>query len=340
MRPDYKAYLISWRASVPRLRGALAVTTALLGGAALACSSLAVEANTASDSGGDSDTEDVSNASTSTDGQGGSTGTGGPGATGTTAATSSNTAELTDSSSGDDTTSAEPETDTNADTEGPDTSCDPYAQDCPEGEKCAPYSNNDELNWNDTKCVPLDADPAAPGESCMDIGAPFDGEDTCEAGAICWNVDEDTMTGVCEPLCGGTPEEPTCPEDYVCSVSGNSSVSLCLKPCDPLAGETACEGADEACLPAPGMPAFFCLELMDTLKAGFACDALNVCAPGLFCAPSDAVTGCDPDMSDGCCTPFCALDDPDCQALPGNECAPFFEQMVPGAENVGLCATP
>ena len=88
------------------------------------------------------------------------------------------------------------------------------------------------------------------------------------------------------------------------------------------------------------MPVFFCLELMETLKAGFPCDVLNVCAPGLFCAPAESVTGCDPELGDGCCSPFCALDNPDCELLPGNECAPFFEQEVPGYENVGLCTTP
>ena len=181
-------------------------------------------------------------------------------------------------------------------------------------------------------------EPAPLGEPCTNLGEPFDGQDTCEAGAICWFLDEELM-GTCEPLCGGTPEDPVCPENHVCSISGNSSVSLCLETCDPLEGESACAVGD-SCLPSPNMPNFFCITLADTFKAGLPCEVLNVCAPGLFCAPSDAVEGCDPMAAEGCCTPYCALDNPICEAVPGNECVPFFEQPVPPYENVGVCASP
>lgn len=62
---------------------------------------------------------------------------------------------------------------------------------------------------------------------------------------------------------------------------------------------------------------------------------INVCAPGLACINSDALSACE---ADGCCAAYCDLEDPTCPIM-GTECAPFpWEGTAPqGLESVGLC---
>ncbi|WAS97992.1 hypothetical protein [Nannocystis punicea] len=37
------------------------------------------------------------------------------------------------------------------------------------------------------------------------------GEDTCDEGLQCWNVDPDTSVGTCLAMCTGTWDAPSCP---------------------------------------------------------------------------------------------------------------------------------
>jgi hypothetical protein len=67
-----------------------------------------------------------------------------------------------------------------ADFSGASGECDPFAQDCPEGEKCVAYaSSGGSLDAN--KCVLINGD-AMPGESCM-YGGVVEASDDCNASA-------------------------------------------------------------------------------------------------------------------------------------------------------------
>ena len=38
------------------------------------------------------------------------------------------------------------------------TDCDIWAQNCPRGEKCMPWANDDGYGWSATRCTPIDDD--------------------------------------------------------------------------------------------------------------------------------------------------------------------------------------
>ena len=68
------------------------------------------------------------------------------------------------------------------------------------------------------------------------------------------------------------------------------------------------------------------------------CEYTNACDSGLMCLNSDtAPTLCDPE-SVGCCIPACDLTDPVCPET--TTCTPYYEEPVPGLDDVGVCATP
>ncbi len=214
--------------------------------------------------------------------------------------------------------------------------CDLFAQDCPRGEKCTAWANDGGNTWNDTMCVPVDRDPDAVGEPCTVEESGVSGIDSCELGAMCWNVNPKTLEGECIAYCGGSVEEPTCAGACdTCSITSDGVLTICLPGCDPLNPDCGdgeiCVGVNEgySCVPTVDEPA----------AVGEPCDALNGCAPGLQCVSSDAVTGCD---GNGCCTAFCDPADPNaCDDQPGNECldagVEVPERCGGGA---GLCATP
>ena len=43
---------------------------------------------------------------------------------------------------------------------------------------------------------------------------------------------------------------------------------------------------------------------------------------------------------DHCCTPYCALDDPNCEMIPGTECVSLLEEGVGWDIGPGICADP
>ena len=43
--------------------------------------------------------------------------------------------------------------------------CNPFTQDCPEGEKCMPWANDGGGSWNATRCSPISDNPGEPGEA-------------------------------------------------------------------------------------------------------------------------------------------------------------------------------
>ncbi|MEM6291501.1 MAG: ribulose phosphate epimerase [Myxococcota bacterium] len=207
-------------------------------------------------------------------------------------------------------------------------SCSMWIEDCPAGEKCAPYANDGGNSWNATRCVPIAPDPGQPGEPCTVEGPLTSGMDDCALHSMCWDIQEGQ--GTCRAFCIGSENYPSCadPSEY-CFISGEGTTPLCLPTCDPLLQD--CQDG------------FGCYATWDTYTCapdassgergvGEPCEFLNACAAGLACVQGES---CE---SPGCCMPFCSLSSPSCPE--GSSCVPMFEDAdVPlGAEDVGACA--
>ncbi|MCY1005493.1 ribulose phosphate epimerase [Nannocystis pusilla] len=226
--------------------------------------------------------------------------------------------------------------------DGTSKACDVWAQDCPEGQKCMPYSGDGDNAWESLKCVDVVPNPDGFGEPCKAIGGPVSGEDTCDKGLMCWDVDVDTGEGVCVFQCTGNPESPSCPDPtFTCNFAADGVLTLCFPPCDPLAQD--CPGGD-LCIPNPMvLGSFLCVldASGDEGQAFDGCEFANVCDPGLSCLDPGLAVECDP-MSTGCCVPFCDISAPNTCPGQGQECISWYEDIPapPGLENVGICSLP
>jgi hypothetical protein len=219
--------------------------------------------------------------------------------------------------------------------------CDVWAQDCPVGEKCAPWANDGGSSWNATRCVSIDDNPGEPGDPCQAEGSGVTGLDDCNASSMCWDVDE-TGLGTCVAFCSGNEASPVCEStEASCVIANDGVLILCLPNCDPLMSDC---GDGSACYPTE--TAFVCVFDASLEEGAYAdaCEYTNVCDPGLWCAPAETVPGCE---TPRCCTPFCDLSEPDpdgsCPgAAGGQECVPWYEegQVPPGYEDIGTCAIP
>lgn len=102
--------------------------------------------------------------------------------------------------------------------------CDPFTQDCPEGEKCVAYSSGGgSLDAN--KCVPVGG-LGMPGESCSYAGV-VEATDDCNDISYCWDVTN--MMGSCAQFCGGTADDPQCPNDLQCLIAYDGTLNLCVE---------------------------------------------------------------------------------------------------------------
>jgi hypothetical protein len=208
--------------------------------------------------------------------------------------------------------------------------CDPYAQTCPPGHKCAWTGA-----WHSperTRCVPLAPEPLPDGAECAYNLEALDGIDECGRWAVCVESGPGGQDGVgtCVAMCRGSGEHPYCEDDGVCL--GGRTLWLCAPLCDPFAQDcpeqSRCDlvGAAPICLydppDAPEQP------------TGGACSDPRDCAPGSTCMP-----GATPTCEFACCTPFCDRDDPEAGCpVPGQQCLPpLDDHLQPGAESVGVC---
>jgi hypothetical protein len=221
--------------------------------------------------------------------------------------------------------------------------CSVWDQDCPDGEKCMPWSNNGDPTWNATKCVMVDPDPGQPGDACTVEGSGVSGVDTCAVASMCWDVDPETNQGTCIAFCQGTENNPLCNDPQTtCSITNDGVLILCLPNCDPLLQDCpdgqACYGIADG---------YVCAPDVSGEMGAFAdpCEAINVCDPGLECVVAGGVPDCAGAM--GCCTEFCDLSNPTATAEcagsgGGQECLPAFEpgSAPPGYEDVGYCLIP
>lgn len=225
--------------------------------------------------------------------------------------------------------------------------CDPMSlHDCPDGEKCAAYATVGSA-WDANKCVPIQGD-GQPGDDCEAYGANagVSGEDSCGNGSMCWDIDPDTQTGYCIAFCQGSFEDPECPDGAVCAVYNDGVLPLCTSMCDPLLGGSDCPSNDNACVPNPSGGGFVCILGGEGWGVyGTECLYVNSCNAGLYCAPPEAVPGCQ--GAQGCCSEFCDLDDPmaseQCSGYEGGQaCIPWFEmgEAPAGFAHVGACAIP
>ena len=218
--------------------------------------------------------------------------------------------------------------------------CDVFAQDCPDGEKCMPWSNDGTGVWNGTRCSPIDDEPAGIGEPCTVTGSAASGIDDCGPGLVCWDVDSDTLQGTCVAMCSGGEANPECPAGTECLVTNNGVLILCLPPCDPLALE-ACPAGD-TCVPSD--EGFVCVPSAGPVGSGVPCEPAwlpEACGPGSICAYLGRVPPCDGDLP-GCCAATCDLSQPDPCGELGLVCSSWWGDgpVPPGFEDVGFCALP
>ena len=217
--------------------------------------------------------------------------------------------------------------------------CSAWVQDCPEGYKCAVWANDGGSSWNSTKCVPLDPRPKQLEETCTAPSGGVSGEDDCDRGLMCWNVNPETQQGTCAPFCTGSYENLECPPGYDCSLffsRSGADGALCLPGCDPLAQD--CPG-DDLCLPA-GDGWHCVLDASGEAGAfGDPCEYTNACDAGLLCLYSEYVPDC---QAGGCCSPLCDIEAPNSCPGDGQVCIPWYEEGMapPGYEKVGVCGVP
>jgi hypothetical protein len=216
--------------------------------------------------------------------------------------------------------------------------CDPWAQDCPEGEKCVAYSDNGEPSWNANKCVPVLGD-GAHGDSCTASASIVEATDDCGADSFCWNVMDvgGEGIGVCTPFCQGSADEAICEPGSSCLISNEGAINLCIPICDPLLQD--CVGAGMGCYWAGDN--FNCIgSAFEVFQTGEPCGYINDCAPGNVCLAPEAFPAC---AGASCCGQYCDLANPEviCEPM-GTECVAFFEEgeVIPGYENVGVCVLP
>ena len=217
--------------------------------------------------------------------------------------------------------------------------CNQWTQDCPAGQKCMPYSNDGGNAWNATRCSPIAARPAGIDQPCGMLGGPFSGLDDCDFGLMCWDVNHETLTGRCIPMCAGAASNPLCETpDSHCVQSGSGVPNPCLPKCDPLAQD--CREGNKCVLTFDGT--FLCVPALgDEGEIDTPC-GFGSCAAGLVCV-SDEWQPC-PEDSVACCRPICEVGTtgPPCPVL--EECVPWEwfpdGEVPPGLEDVGYCALP
>ncbi len=203
--------------------------------------------------------------------------------------------------------------------------CDFFEQDCPRGSKCVAYSTDGSATWNGTHCVPIVSRPHGKGEPCTVVDHPWSGQDDCDAGLVCWEVDPRTLEGTCVALCIGPEANPTCSDPCeTCPVTADGWILICRSTCDALL--QSCPRGQGCYLVYDD---FRCISdaSPEGVGVGSPCEFIEVCPPGTVCLSAESVPGC-PAGSEGCCTPFCPVGESDlCPwLLPGSSCMPLFDE--------------
>ena len=211
--------------------------------------------------------------------------------------------------------------------------CSLAEQDCPSGEKCNVWGNED-IGLDLVGCFPLAEGPNEIGEFCDWGNDYFDGLDTCAVGAFCHRQGL-TESGVCRAFCT-SPSTAACASPFnFCEINDDDGALLvCVPYCSPSAG---CLLADSGCYPFAAGGGFGCFPAGDRLP-GDACDPTQFaeCAPGLFCAPGVRVPGCG---DDGCCAELCSMRAGAPCSEPSVDCQPDLFADQPCSAGIGGCVS-
>jgi hypothetical protein len=168
--------------------------------------------------------------------------------------------------------------------------------------------------------------------------SPVSGNDSCETGAMCMNVDIQTGLGTCIAFCTGGPAEALCADGSSCSINNGGTLPLCLAGCDPL--EQNCPSG-ESCLPNYSNPSYACA--LDASGGqtpyGSECMFANACDPGLVCLNGGSVPNEDCSGA-ACCTPLCDLNAANTCPGVGQSCGVLFDPAPGGYQHVGVCVLP
>lgn len=217
---------------------------------------------------------------------------------------------------------------------GPGVTCDVKKQNCPDGQKCVPWSSDGGTSWNATKCVPVADNPGQVQDPCTTEGGGF--IDSCDVGLIC--VAGDAAQGACVEFCSGSSALAICKVGEYCVITNQGELTHCFPTCDPLLQDC---GFERSCLALVSYD-FSCADDIseDEGQEFDPCSCSNECDPGFFCDAPQLASECDP-TAPGCCLAFCDLAAPVCAGA-GAKCLPWYEMgKVPvGFENVGKCVLP
>jgi hypothetical protein len=235
---------------------------------------------------------------------------------------------------------------------GPDNECDLCLQDCNEGDRCVPVSDQPDLIPDRLTCEPEANSPVLNGERCQIEEYYGSGKDNCEIGTFCVLDDLNSLEGTCQSFCCTESPESGCEPHEICEpfFTGYDQVPpvpLCMPECDPLQ-PTSCADADRpgwTCIPTDIGPAcrFVCVPETprndgdDLSDQGQPCLLWSDCKPGLHCQPAEA-TACAEGEDGWCCTAFCDPGEPDNCPSP-LECVPMGCED-PNSSHVGACVLP
>ena len=222
--------------------------------------------------------------------------------------------------------------------------CSLLKQDCQDGEKCVPFNENGGIFPDGVKCVPETPNADEIGAECQTMGGFGSGEDSCVAGSLCLDLDDDGFATCVEFCQGETPEEAFCEDpDETCVELFEPIIPVCFRKCNPLVQD--CPDGEGCFMDAPmlGAEGFVCMPLVKNLSPGGGvfpegCIAMSNCAPGNSCVFAENVPSC---QGVYCCTPWCDLDltDPCPDYEETMSCIPWYPQgeAPPNFDNVGIC---
>lgn len=199
--------------------------------------------------------------------------------------------------------------------------CDPLAQDCDDGERCALLFEN---GWQ-THCLPAVDAPIQAGGDCERNAARI-GDEPCTPGSICafWGLPRsDPQARVCHPMCRA--DNDCDPDENCLLLAADSNTGGCVPRCDPVAND--CPDGMRCIVEAHvdvNKSATLC-ALPGDAAIGEPCTGDTSCAAGECRAGSG--------VQDAVCRAYCRSDD-DCGD--GLTCFPILPQAGLPA-GVGRC---
>ncbi len=210
--------------------------------------------------------------------------------------------------------------------------CSTYTEDCPDDQKCMPFSDDGGDAWNALTCVEVTGQ-GLHGDPCTVKITSVSGLDNCALHHMCLG-NPDTLMGQCISFCDGSPEEPSCgPPNTSCIITNEGVLNICLPSCDPLLQNCP---ENHGCYPVNDT--YTCVPSGASENSGLEsdpCGFINNCQSGFACTQTEKLINC---MSAMCCAPFCDLTEQDSCTLE-TMCRPIYGNN-PDFPNVGFCGLP